>query len=742
MADLDITVNLQDVEKLKEILGNLAPLYGKTVARIDRENKQLERSTKASMQVMITALNEVVGVKAQNDLAKWGAAQRQRISLMEKSEKLAERQAVAEAKVTAELVRQRSAAENLERANAQRFQNQIGGNLGLGAQGISAGASSAAFEGDIERLRQKFDGVYRAATIYESALNEINQAHLYGITSIKQHEAAVESLNAEYQAFQNGTSSAFNRFNTNATIARQRVNEYGVVTQQVGYQVGDFLVQVQSGTNWMVAFGQQATQLVGVLPLMSSAIGVSASTLTLWATGLGIAIPLVTALGAMWMRSSASGESAAKVVDLYTEAINAANSEVDALNKKLLEMRYPDLSDAQRLLKDQLDEAKQKAEDLRKEIEALDQGPNFRGKSIGLSQLNDALNVAVGKANDLEKHYAEVSKKQAELADGASELARFEERRRQTAEAILMPLRQAKEGQERLITLTKSLAEVDITGPWDALIARIGDAIAKTGEYKSSVGGGRGLGPQGPALDPYGFRSQLESDKQSSSTGSSGGGGGGGGNSRLDTLIQELQTEQETLDTWYKESQSALQSASDQELAILGGKYEAMVALNKEYNDKIQAIEAAAAQQRLSDTANLFGALADVASVGGKKTAKAVAVFQAIEGTINAYGAAIKALNTPGITLAGRFAAYASVLAAGLKGVAAIRSAGGIGGGGGGHSPGTSTVSNQTESAGPQTVYIDSIDPGGLYSGQMLINLFDAFYNENDKRGKVFVVGR
>jgi len=35
--------------------------------------------------------------------------------------------------------------------------------------------------------------------------------------------------------------------------------------QQVGYQVSDFVVQVQSGTNALVAFGQQGSQLAGLL---------------------------------------------------------------------------------------------------------------------------------------------------------------------------------------------------------------------------------------------------------------------------------------------------------------------------------------------------------------------------------------------------------------------------------------------------------------------------------------------
>ena len=74
---------------------------------------------------------------------------------------------------------------------------------------------------------------------------------------------------------------------------RRGMGQMGMATQQVGYQVGDFLVQVQSGTNFMVAFGQQATQLVGILPLMGAGfMGLSAGALVALSAGLGIAICL------------------------------------------------------------------------------------------------------------------------------------------------------------------------------------------------------------------------------------------------------------------------------------------------------------------------------------------------------------------------------------------------------------------------------------------------------------------
>jgi len=55
-------------------------------------------------------------------------------------------------------------------------------------------------------------------------------------------------------------------------MAGKSTNKFGMYSQQVGYQVGDFAVQVQSGTNALVAFGQQGTQLAGLLPGLTGAV--------------------------------------------------------------------------------------------------------------------------------------------------------------------------------------------------------------------------------------------------------------------------------------------------------------------------------------------------------------------------------------------------------------------------------------------------------------------------------------
>jgi len=199
-----------------------------------------------------------------------------------------------------------------------------------GSRATSKGAGFGAIENEIERLSLKYNQIYASSKLYEKSLEELNRAHMLGVTSTKQHEAALESLNMEYQNFQNGVVQAGNRFAQYTAQSASGLGKFGVATQQLGYQVGDFLVQVQSGTNWMVAFGQQATQLVGVLPSLAGTLGMSVSSLIAISTGLGIAIPLVTAIGAYFMRT---GESANKAKDQLSDLDTAIKNIDESLKK-------------------------------------------------------------------------------------------------------------------------------------------------------------------------------------------------------------------------------------------------------------------------------------------------------------------------------------------------------------------------------------------------------------------------
>lgn len=127
-------------------------------------------------------------------------------------------------------------------------------------------------------------------------------------------------------------SNALANYESTLANSRRGMGKFGVVTQQAGYQVGDFLVQIQSGTNPLVAFGQQATQLVGILPMMTGFLGLSTGALVALSAGLGIAIPLVTAIGAVFMRTSEESDAAA-------ESIKAQKDAYDSLVQVIVRLR-------------------------------------------------------------------------------------------------------------------------------------------------------------------------------------------------------------------------------------------------------------------------------------------------------------------------------------------------------------------------------------------------------------------
>jgi len=98
-------------------------------------------------------------------------------------------------------------------------------------------------------------------------------------------------------------------------------NRMGVATQQLGYQVSDFVVQIQSGTNGFVAFGQQASQLVGVLPLVAGKIGLTTGAAIGLSSALGVAIPIVTAIGAYLSRAGKDAEETKTAIDSLTQSL-------------------------------------------------------------------------------------------------------------------------------------------------------------------------------------------------------------------------------------------------------------------------------------------------------------------------------------------------------------------------------------------------------------------------------------
>lgn len=159
--------------------------------------------------------------------------------------------------------------------------------------------SQGQFVGEANRMAKRLrdlglDRAQSEVSKYRAALDSAR-----GATSVLNRATAESAAALATQAKQaHGATAAVTAQAAAVDRSAKGVNRYGLVMQQTGYQVGDFLVQVQSGTNAFVAFGQQATQMAGLLTL-----SVNPYVIALGAA-LSVLIPLGTAVAAAFMRTS------------------------------------------------------------------------------------------------------------------------------------------------------------------------------------------------------------------------------------------------------------------------------------------------------------------------------------------------------------------------------------------------------------------------------------------------------
>lgn len=159
-------------------------------------------------------------------------------------------------------------------------------------------------------LRMRYQEGYATFARARQEMRGLREAMRAGIITTDQYRERVRLLREE-----------MNRSGDAAQGVGRRMSRTGVLIQQTGYQVGDFIVQVQSGTNAFVAFGQQATQLAGTLTLLKGKWLLIGSV-------LGVAIPLITAVAAAFMRTREQSKG-------LTNDTNGLRKEVDELSNTI-----------------------------------------------------------------------------------------------------------------------------------------------------------------------------------------------------------------------------------------------------------------------------------------------------------------------------------------------------------------------------------------------------------------------
>ena len=121
--------------------------------------------------------------------------------------------------------------------------------------------------------------------------------------------------------------------------SKSRMNGNNMAIQQLGYQFGDFAVQVQGGTSAFVAFSQQGAQLAGILPMIAGPLGLSMGAAVGLSAALGILIPVGSAVGRMFFEMTTGSEASKDALDRFSQALDAIEPSATIATSSLEDLR-------------------------------------------------------------------------------------------------------------------------------------------------------------------------------------------------------------------------------------------------------------------------------------------------------------------------------------------------------------------------------------------------------------------
>lgn len=465
--------------------------------------------------------------------------------------------------------------------------------------------------GDIKKLDAELKKVAASSKILQTQFQKTDASlQTFQKTSIEN----VRGLNQYGQVF-NGTGKNLNRFN--------------MQLQQVGYQVGDFAVQIQGGTNAMVALGQQGSQLLSVFGGAAGALA-----------GAGLAIatsflaPLLKSTGATRTFADALKDAMA-AADEFSKALDEVDGSFSNFNSRLEEVgrlqtavKLQELSTAARNLNQELSEMYDgnawlnvsRAEDLyrglelsRKGIDAVISGLNNL-KSAGT--LEDQAAAATRLRQDFERFTPSINNMSAAQFEYYQKLLQTEEALLRLADVQDKQLSKyddllgSEEGLAAAVEANNQLYDdrlkkmqaiantyVDIIGSEAGLTAAMNALTEMTSVGDSGFAGGRGGDPrQFTSMDE--FRTQLTKTYKKPK------GGGGGKKSPAEQLDEYMRKQQALAELQQRQIGMTEEQARVEELKT---KYiEANVPLEMDRIEKLAATEEAlrkatqAEQQRKS----------------------------------------------------------------------------------------------------------------------------------------------
>ena len=541
-------------------------------------------------------------------------------------------------------------------------------------------------------------------------------------TDLKDAKAEMDKFTASGKRAQAQTSK-LTAATANASVAARRGR---TDWRQIGLQLNQVSQQTAATGNALQAL---AIQLPDIL-LGFGSIGVAA----------GIAAPAIVGLASSMFGASEDAKSLEESLDNLRGITERQSASVKQLTTEYgeLALAMRDTLDAQAAIA-AADAADSFADSLQNIGRAAGAYTNLEGWTFAVADMQLAMGLTEGQALELGQALVDIvnAPTPTEQIDAMSLLSSQIEEQYGTYSDMPSAIQDFYRELQTAIDLGAQFVNVgnEAAQAWSRAFGA------------SGIQGGRGsVVPNATDILMMGMGGERITYPTSGGTRSGGGGGVDQFATRLERLQQQLMTEREIVDEWYSESQEILADRRAQELLGEEAHKEALLDLEREYQERLANVQETQTSRSLTLYGGLFGSMAALAKEGGEKTFKIWKAFSIAQATIDSYRAYTQVLADP--FFIGRpwmrAIAAGSVLASGLAQVAAISSAsigGGTSSGGGAAAsvPSSSAASTDTERARPTNVAIQ-LTGGPYFDRSQIRELINQINEAVDDGAKIRIV--
>jgi len=312
---------------------------------------------------------------------------------------------------------------------------------------------------------------------YMAAINRIVKSQQHLDVSSRMSRSEIMKLGAKMQQevkFTNALTAATQRLSAAQTTSgkvmqqnKNRMNGNNMAIQQLGYQFGDFAVQVQGGTSAFVAFSQQGAQLAGILPMIAGPLGLSMGAAVGLSAALGILIPVGSAVARMFFEMNGAAEKAEDALGNTVTAINDYRRSVEFSKKTTQELNA------------EFGEASKQLTKMQGLLQSVAVSRALDGLTTGSSMFGEDLDDAVSHIKDIQAAMDNVKVPTAEqtsrIGEEAGLVAReaiegFKDQMIDAADVLGLLPKQAIELQTALKNINKSK---DMEGMRDSSLAAL-----------------------------------------------------------------------------------------------------------------------------------------------------------------------------------------------------------------------------------------------------------------------------